>query len=72
MENGKRDGLTVEEMQTRFTVASLRSLQSNGYEAFLKRIQGEGHPRFSNADDSPLQNDVNGNIRDIFKNLDRA
>ncbi len=72
VEAGKRDGLTVEEMQKRFTVASLRSLQSNGYEAFLKRIQAEGHPRFSNADDSPLQNDVNGNIRDIFKNLDRA
>ena len=72
VETGKKEGLTVEEMQKRFTVASLRSLQSNGYEAFLTRIQAEGHPRFSNADDSPLQNDVNGNIRDIFKNLDRA
>ena len=72
VEAGKRDGLTVEEMQKRFTVASLRSLQSNGYEAFLTRIQAEGHPHFSDADTSPLQNDVNGNIRDIFKNLDRA
>ena len=72
VEEGKRDGLTVEEMQKRFTVASLRSMQSNGYEAFLTRIQAEGHPHFSDADDSPLQNDVNGNIRDIFKNLDRS
>jgi cyclase len=72
VEAGKREGLTVEEMQKRFTVASLRSLQSNGYEAFLTRIQAEGHPRFSNADDSPLQHDVNGNIRDIVKNLDRV
>lgn len=71
VEEGKRDGLTVEEMQKRFTVASLRSMQSNGYEAFLTRIQAEGHPHFSDADISPLQNDVNGNIRDIFKNLDR-
>ena len=72
VEEGKRDGLTVEEMQKRFTVTSLRSLQSNGYEAFLTRIQAEGHPHFSDADNSPLQNDVNGNIRDIFKNLDRV
>jgi glyoxylase-like metal-dependent hydrolase (beta-lactamase superfamily II) len=72
VEEGKRDGLTVEEMQKRFTVASLRSLQSNGYEAFLTRIQAEGHPHFSDADNSPLQNDINGNIRDIFKNLDRV
>jgi glyoxylase-like metal-dependent hydrolase (beta-lactamase superfamily II) len=72
VEEGKRDGLTVEEMQKRFTVSSLRSLQSNGYEAFLTRIQAEGHPHFSDTDNSPLQNDVNGNIRDIFKNLDHV
>ena len=71
VEEGKRDGLPVEEMQKRFTVASLRSLQSNGYEAFLTRIQAEGHPHFSDADVSPLQNDINGNIRDILKNLNR-
>lgn len=72
VEEGKRDGLTVAQMQKRFTVASLRSMQSNGYEAYLTRIQAEGHPHFSDADDSPLQNDVNGNIRDIFKNLDKV
>ena len=72
VEAGKRDGLTVEEMQKRFTVDSLRSLQSNGYAGFLTRIQSEGHPRFSGADDTPLQQDINGNIRDIYKNLDRA
>jgi len=72
VDEGKRDGLTVEEMQKRFTVQSLRSLQSNGYAEFLARIQSEGHPRFSSADDSPLQQDINGNIRDIFKNLDRG
>ncbi|KAA6461755.1 MBL fold metallo-hydrolase [Acidobacteria bacterium AB60] len=72
VEEGKRDGLSVAEMQKRFTVASLRSLQSNGYAAFLTRIQSEGHPRFSSADDSPLQNDINGNIRDIYNNLNRA
>ncbi len=72
VERGKRDGLSVEEMQKRFTVASLRSLQSNGYAEFLTRIQSQGHPRFSSADDTPLQQDINGNIRDIYKNLDRV
>jgi len=72
VEEAKRDGLTVEEMQKRFTVSSLRSMQSNGYAEFLTRIQSEGHPRFSAADDTPLQQDINGNIRDILKNLDRG
>jgi glyoxylase-like metal-dependent hydrolase (beta-lactamase superfamily II) len=72
VEEGKKAGLSVEEMQKRFTVASLRSMQSNGYEAFLTRIQAEGHPHFVDADVPPLQQDVNGNIRDIFKNLDRT
>jgi glyoxylase-like metal-dependent hydrolase (beta-lactamase superfamily II) len=72
VEEGKKAGLTVAEMQERFTVASLRSLQSNQYAEFLARIQASGHPRFSDADTPPLQDDVNGNIRDIFKNLDRV
>lgn len=72
VEEAKRDGLSIEEMQKRFTVAKLRSLQSNGYAEFLTRIQAEGHPRFSAADDTPLQDDINGNIRDILKNLNRA
>ena len=72
VEEGKRDGLTVEEMQKRFTVQSLRTLHSNNYAEFLARIQSEGHPRFSEADDAPLEQDINGNIRDIYRNLDRA
>ena len=72
VEEGKRDGLSGEELQKRITVRSLRSLQSNGYAEFLTRIQAQGHPRFSSADDTPLQEDVNGNIRDVYRNLDRA
>jgi cyclase len=72
VEEGKKAGLTVTEMQKRFTVASLRSLESNHYAEFLTRIQAGGHPHFSDADTPPLQDDVNGNIRDIFKNLDRV
>ena len=72
VEEARRDGLPLEEMKKRFTVAKLRSLQSNGYAEFLVRIQSQGHPRFSSADDTPLQDDINGNIQDILKNLDRA
>ncbi len=72
VEEARRDGIPVEEMQKRFTVKTLRSMQSNGYAEFLARIQSQGHPRFSEVDDSPLQDDINGNIRDILKNLNRT
>jgi cyclase len=72
VEEAKEAGLTVAQMQARFTVASLRSLQSNQYAEFLARVQSDGHPRFSDADTPPLQENVNENIREIFNNLDRA
>jgi cyclase len=70
VQEGRKAGLPVEEMQKRFTVASLRSLQSNGYESFLTRIEAAGHPYFGAL--PPLQDGVNTNISDILKNLDRA
>jgi hypothetical protein len=51
-------------------VASLKSLQSNGYEKFLTRSIAAGNPHFGEL--PPLQQDVNANIRDILKNLDRV
>jgi glyoxylase-like metal-dependent hydrolase (beta-lactamase superfamily II) len=68
--DGKAAGLTVEEMEARFTVASLKSLQSNGYGEFLARTQADEQTHFGAP--PPLQNDVNGNIRDTYANLDRA
>jgi cyclase len=68
IEEGKTAGLTVVEMQKRFTVASLRSLQSNGYEAFLTRTLAESHPHFGKM--PPLQDAVNVNISEIHANLD--
>ena len=53
VEQGKKAGLTVAEMQQRITVASLRSLQSNGYEGYLARMSEEGHSPFAKL--SPLQ-----------------
>lgn len=67
---GKKAGLTVAEMQKRFTVASLRSLQSNGYEAFLIKTNAESNPHFGPM--PPLQDAVNVNIGEIFANLDKA
>jgi cyclase len=70
VEEGRKAGLTVAEMQKRFTVASLKSIQSNGYEAFLTRIDMESQPHFGKR--PPLQDAVNVNIGEIFGALDRV
>jgi cyclase len=70
VEDAKKAGLAVAEMQKRITVASLRSLQSNGYEAFLTRTLTTEEPNFGPA--PPLQNAVNVNIGEIYTNLDRV
>jgi cyclase len=67
---GKEAGLSLAEMQQRFTVASLKSLQSNGYEEFLVRTSEESTAHFGKM--PPLQEEVNGNIRDVYSNLDRV
>src|ERR1700733_1764398 len=70
VEGAEKAGLALAEMQKRFTVKSLRSLQSNGYEEFLTRTIAEGNPHFGAA--LPLQDGVNENISHVLKNLDRA
>jgi glyoxylase-like metal-dependent hydrolase (beta-lactamase superfamily II) len=70
VEEGRKAGLTVAEMQQRITVASLKSLQSNGYEAYLMRSSEQSHSRFAKI--APLQTGVNTNIGDIYINLNRA
>ncbi len=70
VEAGKKAGKTLIEMQAELTVASLRSMQSNGYRSFLERTLAASHPHFGPM--PPLQNDVNANIADVYKNLDRA
>ena len=40
VEAGKKAGQSLAEMQARLTVASLKSMQSNGYQTFLERSQG--------------------------------
>jgi cyclase len=70
VEEGKKAGLTVAEMQQRITVASLQSLHSNGYEEYLARMSEQGHSQFSKL--TPLQTGINVNIGDIYNNLDRT
>ena len=67
---GKQAGLTLEELQKRMTVASLKSMQSNGYAGILDRVLAESTPHYGPM--PPLQSGVNANIADVFKNLDRV
>ena len=66
----KKAGLSVAEMQKRFTVASLKSLQSNGYAEFLVRTSEQSEAHFGKM--PPLQEGVNANIQDVYLNLDRV
>jgi cyclase len=70
VEQGKKAGWTVAEMQQRITVASLKSLHSNGYAGYLARMSEQSHSHFERL--PPLQNDVNVNIGEIYRNLDRT
>lgn len=70
VEAGKEAGQGASELQKRLTVASLRSMQSNGYQAFLERTRAAENTHFGPM--APLQHEVNENIADVYKNLDRA
>jgi cyclase len=69
VEESRKAGQGLEEMQRRITVASLRSMQSNGYGAFLARTVAAENPHWGVV--APLQDGVNENIHDVLKNLDR-
>ncbi len=70
VEESRKTGLTLAEMQQRITVASLKSLRSNGYEDYLARMSALSNSPFSKP--SPLQSDINENIAQVFDNLDRT
>ena len=69
VEEGKKAGLTVADLQKRITVASLKSLQSNGYGEYIQRNNYRFHPNFGKL--PPLQTGVNANISEIYTNLER-
>jgi len=70
VERAKEAGTSVEEMQKQITVATLKSLDSNGYGAYLTKSMAAGIPHF--GDFAPMQDLVNSNIRDVYKNLDKV
>ncbi len=70
VEEGKKAGQPLAEMQKRITVASLRSMQSNGYGEFVASTVAAENPHWGPA--PPLQESVNENTRDVFNNLDRG
>lgn len=69
VEEGKNAGKSIAELQKTITVASLKSLQSNGYGELLIRNNERFNPHFGNM--PPLQDGVNTNILEIYNNLDR-
>jgi len=70
VEQSKGKGLSISDMQTQITVASLKSLSSNGYGAYVAKSMASGIPHFGEM--PPLQDLVNENITDIYKKLDNA
>ncbi len=67
VEAGKKAGKSIADLQKTITVASLKSLQSDGYLKYLSDNAYE-MPRFSRP--APLQDSVNTNIVDIYNRGD--
>lgn len=70
VESAKKQGQTLAEMKQRITIASLRSMQSNGYAEFVGRTSGEENPHWGPL--PPLQDGVNENTQQVLQNLDKA
>jgi len=67
---GRKAGKSIAELQKANTVASLKSLQSNGYAKFVVDNQAVALPNF--GPQAPLQEGVKVNIVEVYKNLDRV
>lgn len=70
VDQGKQAGLTLAEMQQRITVASLKSLQSNGYGDYIAQNMEQSVAYFGPMDS--MQSYVKSNVGDVLKNLDRT
>ncbi|MBV9611021.1 MAG: MBL fold metallo-hydrolase [Acidobacteriaceae bacterium] len=67
---GKKAGKSPGDLQKTITVASLKSMQSNGYAEYVARNLYRFEPNFGPA--APLQNGINANIVDVYNNLHRV
>jgi glyoxylase-like metal-dependent hydrolase (beta-lactamase superfamily II) len=70
VEEARKAGQPLDEMQKRITVASLKSMHSNAYEDFLNRTLAATNPHYGPM--PPLQTGINENIADVLANLDKA
>jgi glyoxylase-like metal-dependent hydrolase (beta-lactamase superfamily II) len=70
VEAGRRAGKAVQELQTSITVQSLKSMQSDGYAQFVTDNLYRYNPNFGPG--RPLQESINQNIADVYRNLDRG
>ncbi len=68
--DGKKAGKTVAELQKTITVASLKSLQADGYSKYLVDNLYKYFPNFGPP--QPLQNGVNGNIEHFYGRLEQG
>jgi glyoxylase-like metal-dependent hydrolase (beta-lactamase superfamily II) len=68
--SAKQAGQSLPEMRKRITVASLKSLAANNYGQLLEHSLAVTNPHYGPM--PPLQNGVNENIADVYKNLDRV
>jgi cyclase len=67
---GKKAGRPLTELQKEITVNSLASMRSNGYAEYL----AANHTRFLSELEAAalLANPVQGNVEDVYRNLDRV
>jgi cyclase len=70
VEEGRKAGQSLEEMKKRITVASLRSLQSNGYGGWVAKTVADGNPHWGAP--APLQEGVRECVGEVLKNLDKS
>jgi glyoxylase-like metal-dependent hydrolase (beta-lactamase superfamily II) len=66
---GKKAGKSIADLQKTITVASLKSMQANAYREYVIKNEYQFEPHFGPA--APLQDGVNTNIVEVYKNIDR-
>ncbi len=70
IEEGKKAGRTITELQKTITVASLKTLQADGYSKYLGDNLYRYRPNYGPA--GPLQDGVNSNIEHVYNTLERV
>jgi glyoxylase-like metal-dependent hydrolase (beta-lactamase superfamily II) len=70
VEAAKKAGQPLDEMKKRITIASLKSMHSNGYGNIVSKNLAMGEPHWGAP--APLQVGVDENVHQVLTNLDKA